>query len=890
MMITGQNELRVIWLISLVIVGLSCWYLNVHVVSYLCGLGFMMSVMHYVNALQQPIDQLAQVSIQPYSKVPLYISSVVIVLGGVLHVNAMVTLGITAWIFFLLRWLQRLEQKLIQVQKQARESIVIAETSQDTQQLEAPLSRPIGLAQQLHDWLFQGNPVLKAAMMILVVGVVLLLRFATEHWQISLAFKLAVIAAIGFAISLFGLSLFSKNRSFAIALEGFGLGVLFLSLFFAYYNLVIANLWIAAAIFVAIQVMTLYLSLKQQSIEIALMALLIAYIAPFTLPVRDASAVELISYYLLINVAVAILTSLRPWKYLNQIAFLMTAVVGAGYSLWHGLHGEKWAMTALIFAHSAIFIWLGFRFSQLISQSDLVKFKLKPVLDFALIFAVPLSAYMALYLIHFNDSWVQVMCSLAYALVFALLAWLTKRQGDPLTLQHCYFSLILIFLAFIPPILLADEWSVTGWAIEGCMIYLFALYRHSLMSRYLASALLFIAGLTSLYYFLNMASAPKAIYWILAISYLLVVFVANLVERFRLQLNYASVTLLGLLSSAASLILFMLLKDHFSFPYQYVGSLFVLSILLTMMNEAIVRRHQSWSWLIPKWCAMSPLLLIAMLVLIDQMQEGVVLWQSTGQLVVFAISHLIFSLLWLRPLLGIHEEKEWVSLGALLSLALVSICIIPSMPFLSVVILPLLFSAWCYRQSDDIWQMFWQAKSTLVLMGLWIVCSQLFSQQSFTAYFLPILNPFDAISIAMLASFIWMLSQQIKAGRDRGIVAVLMVLSLLWLSSYIVLRALHYYLATPFNELSLWQDATVQLSLTLLWVVLAGLTMWRATQKKLKPMWVLGASILVLVSLKLVLFDLSHIGTLSRVISFLMAGGLMLLIAYMAPMPQSSEP
>jgi len=133
----------------------------------------------------------------------------------------------------------------------------------------------------------------------------------------------------------------------------------------------------------------------------------------------------------------------------------------------------------------------------------------------------------------------------------------------------------------------------------------------------------------------------------------------------------------------------------------------------------------------------------------------------------------------------------------------------------------------------------------------------------------------------------WMLSLQVKSGLDKGIVAVLMVLSLLWLSSYIVLRALHVYLGTPFNELALWQDGTVQLSLTLLWVSLAFMTMSLASHKQLRSVWILGGSILVIVTLKLVLFDLSHIGTLTRVISFLGAGFVMLMIAYIAPIPES---
>jgi len=59
-----------------------------------------------------------------------------------------------------------------------------------------------------------------------------------------------------------------------------------------------------------------------------------------------------------------------------------------------------------------------------------------------------------------------------------------------------------------------------------------------------------------------------------------------------------------------------------------------------------------------------------------------------------------------------------------------------------------------------------------------------------------------------------------------------------------------------------------------------------ATKKSIRALWLLGASLLVLVTLKLVLFDLSHIGTLLRVGSFLASGLIMLIIAYIAPMPE----
>ena len=50
-------------------------------------------------------------------------------------------------------------------------------------------------------------------------------------------------------------------------------------------------------------------------------------------------------------------------------------------------------------------------------------------------------------------------------------------------------------------------------------------------------------------------------------------------------------------------------------------------------------------------------------------------------------------------------------------------------------------------------------------------------------------------------------------------------------------------------------------------------------------LWMVGAGLLAAVVLKLFFVDLSKVGTLARIVSFLGVGGLMLVIGYVAPMP-----
>ena len=98
-------KIRIIWLMMLIIIAVSAWFLDARILTYISGLAFVMSVMQYVDAIQDPLQDIAQQTLFPLqstSKVPLYISSIVAVVGLTLHLSWMVGLGLTAWIFLFL--------------------------------------------------------------------------------------------------------------------------------------------------------------------------------------------------------------------------------------------------------------------------------------------------------------------------------------------------------------------------------------------------------------------------------------------------------------------------------------------------------------------------------------------------------------------------------------------------------------------------------------------------------------------------------------------------------------------------------------------------------------------------------------------------------------------
>ena len=110
------------------------------------------------------------------------------------------------------------------------------------------------------------------------------------------------------------------------------------------------------------------------------------------------------------------------------------------------------------------------------------------------------------------------------------------------------------------------------------------------------------------------------------------------------------------------------------------------------------------------------------------------------------------------------------------------------------------------------------------------------------------------------------------------------VLALLWLSAAVG-RAVHFWAGVPYTVHGLFHSVIYQAALTMTWSTIALLTMVLATRRALRVMWFVGAALLGVVVFKLFLVDLTGIGTVARIISFVGVGLLMLVIGYFSPLP-----
>lgn len=100
-----------------------------------------------------------------------------------------------------------------------------------------------------------------------------------------------------------------------------------------------------------------------------------------------------------------------------------------------------------------------------------------------------------------------------------------------------------------------------------------------------------------------------------------------------------------------------------------------------------------------------------------------------------------------------------------------------------------------------------------------------------------------------------------------------------------LLRTASHYLDIPYQVDHVFASQFVQAMLSLVWSATALLLMRRAAARAAPKLWVIGAVLLGAVVAKLFFVDLSNVGGVARIISFVGVGLLMVVIGYVAPYP-----
>ena len=105
-----------------------------------------------------------------------------------------------------------------------------------------------------------------------------------------------------------------------------------------------------------------------------------------------------------------------------------------------------------------------------------------------------------------------------------------------------------------------------------------------------------------------------------------------------------------------------------------------------------------------------------------------------------------------------------------------------------------------------------------------------------------------------------------------------------WLNAALI-RTLHHNFGAPITPYGMTHSTLVQASISIFWGVLGFTAMTLAARQRWRHVWIVGATLMIVVVVKLFLVDLSNVGTVARITSFLTVGALLLVTGYLAPLP-----
>lgn len=400
--------------------------------------------------------------------------------------------------------------KLYNRKSKSAEAILTKEASVTPVMEPDERSLPIvtSLFNSLKNWFFGGNLVVRVGVLVLLIGVVLLLRLVSEYVEIPIEIKLAAIAVAGLGLAGLGLKLATKRFAYGVTLQGAGLAIVYLTTFFAYdaYE-VIASLpsFITLGI---ISAATIALAVRQNAFPLALLALSGGFFAPLLTATNTGSLTALFSYYLLLNITVAIIAHYRTWKVLNvlgvAVTFGLAYYFGGFATIATEIEAQRWSLTLLVALNVALYLFVAIRYTQQIIAYNLaheaanasIAADLEPVrslylypLDIGLLFSVPVLAFGLFAALLHDIEHALTITSAILGAIYLGLGWLLIRRSQRYALiTEGMLALGFGFLALVIPLAFDAEWVAVGWSIQGLALVWFG--RRSLRTWLVIAGLL----------------------------------------------------------------------------------------------------------------------------------------------------------------------------------------------------------------------------------------------------------------------------------------------------------------------------------------------------------------------------------------------------------------
>ena len=778
------------------------------------------------------------------------------------------------------------------------------------------------------DFFLGGNTVVRVGIVVLLVGVVMLLKYAIDNDHFPIELRFASAAAMGIGLISFGFQQRRNRPGFSFTLQGGGLAALYLVVLFGFQNYTRIPVVPAFALLVAISTLGGLLAVLQDALALIIIAVIGGFMAPVLASTGTENHIAIFSYYLVLNLLILCVAWHKPWRLLNVLGFVFTFAVGTAWGVLSYEPANFTTTEPFLIGFFLIY------FAVPILLADRLPGPKRGWVDASLVFGAPPVFLLLQHSLVADRPWGMAFTTLLSAALYVGVGrWLLSRRGETMrSMAEAFLALGVGFATLAIPYALGDH-VLTGasWAIEGAGLYWIGVRQKRVISRIAGAALQAVGGFafyrnitdngrTIRDFLFNRATTADVsdLHWFDGpllggiIVTLSVLYVARHAHHHRDTLAKDEANLLqGLIPWGLflwCLTISTLIKLHC--PDSLVPGVSLSAIGVTGLVLELVGRRLVWLpgritasttvvilpilalvWAVAFHPALAhggwfgwPIYLGAVFLTLRRLPpEGpntvrwlhpIALWGLTLFAVVAVVGHL-------EENTHLNNNTWTVSLmGAIATMALAWTargCVRGSWPFSDAPALYLIQGAWGLAGALILW---------------FLVATVSLSGDASPFPFIPLVNPVDLAQLGFILTFVlWQrasVDDGIEAGNNPRWFPWMTAAFLFTWYNGLLARIVHHWTHIPFDWDRLWNSVPLQMTFSVSWAIIGlCITVWSSRHAH-RASWIAGATLLGVVVTKLFVIDLGAHSAPAKIGTFLAVGALLLTVGYLAPIPPAA--
>jgi hypothetical protein len=335
------------------------------------------------------------------------------------------------------------------------------------------------------------NLISKIGILILIIGVGIGAKYAIEHDMISPLTRIVLGYAVGAGLMAFAIRLKAKYENFSAVLVSGAIAIMYFITYAAYDFYALIPQVLAFALMVVFTSFTIIAATKYNKQVIAHIGLVGAYAVPFLLSDGSGKVVVLFSYMAIINIGILILSFKKYWKPLFYASFGLSWII---FSAWliSDYSNDKHLIIALVFSSLFFLIFYITNLAYKVSKKEIFGFT-----DVIIILANAFIFYaIGYFILSENKNGVQLLglFTLLNAVIHFIVSLIIyKKKLADKNLFYLVLAMVITFITMAVPVQLNGGWVTMFWTVEAAV--LFYLGRVKLIAIYekLSFPLIFLA-------------------------------------------------------------------------------------------------------------------------------------------------------------------------------------------------------------------------------------------------------------------------------------------------------------------------------------------------------------------------------------------------------------